>query len=140
MKTVLFICIGNAGRSQMAEGFFNSMGKNTGWRATSAGTSPASRVGPISTELMAEAGIDISRQTPKRVTEEMVENADMVVTMGCLKHATCPDFLRKEGDNLIDWEIEDPYGRSYEEIEEIRELIRENVRELIDSGRLDIQE
>jgi len=126
LKTVLFVCVHNAARSQMAEAFFNEMtgGEHLG---ISAGSQPSERVSPAAVEAMAEAGIDIGGQRPKRLTAEMVERADRVVIMGC-GEGVCP-VVPKE---IEDWELDDPEGRPIEEVRRIRDQIRTRVRQLIE--------
>ena len=126
MKKVLFVCVHNAGRSQMAEAFFNHMarGKAT---AISAGTKPAAHKDKGVVEAMREVGIDIRHQKPKLLTLEMVERADRMVTMGCGVEKTCPaSFVPTE-----DWELDDPEGRSPDEIRKIRNEIKTRVEVLI---------
>lgn len=124
MKTVLFICVHNAARSQMAEAFFNEMagGRHVG---ISAGSQPAEKVNPVAVEAMAELGIYISGARPKMLTVDMIERADLVVTMGCGENV-CP-IVPKE---VIEWDLEDPSGRPIEEVREIRDKIRELVSKL----------
>ncbi len=125
MKTVLFICVHNAARSQMAEAFFNEMagGRHVG---ISAGSQPAEKVNPVAVEAMAELGIYISGARPKMLTVDMIERADLVVTMGCGENV-CP-IVPKE---VIEWDLEDPSGRPIEEVREIRDKIRKLVSKLI---------
>lgn len=125
MKTVLFVCVHNAARSQMAEAFLNEMagGRHVG---ISAGSQPAERVNPVAVEAMAELGIDISGTRPKRLTADMIERADLVVTMGCGENV-CP-IVPKE---VMEWDLEDPSGRPIEEVRETRDRIKELVSELI---------
>ncbi len=124
MKTVLFVCVHNSGRSQMAEAFFNqlAMGKA---QAFSAGTQPADKVNPVVVEAMREVGIDISNNKPKGLTMDMVEKADRMITMGCGAEAgaVCPaSFIQTE-----DWTLEDPKGKSLEQVRKIRDEIRDRV-------------
>ena len=118
LKTVLFVCVHNSARSQMAEAFFNEM---TGGRhlGISAGSEPAEAVNPNAVEAMAELGIDIGGARPKKLTARMVERADIVITMGCGENV-CP-VVPKE---IADWELEDPSGKPLEEVREIRDQIR----------------
>jgi arsenate reductase len=127
MKTVLFVCVHNAARSQMAEAFFNEMadGRHVG---ISAGSQPAERVNPVAVEAMGELGIDISGARPKRLTADMIERADLVVTMGCGENV-CP-IVPKE---VIVWELEDPSGKPIEEVLSIRDQIMKLVRDLVDT-------
>lgn len=125
MKTVLFVCVHNAAKSQMAEAFFNDLAGGR-HRGISAGSQPGDRVNPNAVKAMAELGIDFSGAKPKRLTAEMVEEADIVITMGCGENV-CP-IVPKE---VIDWDLEDPSGKPLEEVREIRDKIRERVRRLI---------
>ena len=97
MKKVLFVCVGNAGRSQMAEAFFNHIAKGKA-QAMSAGTNPASAVDPTVIRVMQEVGIDISRNHPKKLTVEMMEQADKVISMGCGVELACPAALGETED------------------------------------------
>jgi protein-tyrosine-phosphatase len=125
MKHVLFLCVQNAARSQMAEAFFNALAKGKAV-AKSAGDKPAERVNPLAVQAMKEVGIDISKNKPKKITAEMVEEADVVILMGCPENA-CP-ITPKE---VVDWQIEDPEGKSIEKVREIRDVIRKKVEELL---------
>ena len=124
MKTVLFICTHNSGRSQMAEAFFNLLAKGRA-RAISAGSEPADRVNPIVVEAMREIGIDISRKRPKLLTDKMMQNIDKAVTMGC--EVTCP-YTAVETE---DWALEDPEGKTLEEVRKIRDEVRARVLRLL---------
>jgi len=129
MKTVLFVCVGNSGRSQMAEAFFNQAAGSKA-RAISAGTKPASAVDPRTIEVMREVGIDISAARPKALTMEMLEQADRVVTMGCGTEGVCPaSFVETE-----DWQLEDPKGKSLEEVRRIRDEIKTRVKRLLEKS------
>ena len=128
MITVLFICVHNAGRSQMAEAFFNQLAKGKA-QALSAGTQPADKVNPLVVEAMKEIGIDISGNEPKALTIEMVEKADRMITMGCGAEAgaVCPaSFIETEV-----WALEDPKGKSLEQVRKIREEIKKRVTRLL---------
>ena len=126
MKKVLFVCVHNAGRSQMAESFFNEMA-NGNARAFSAGTKPTEKVTLVVAEVMREAGIDISRRKPKLLTAEMLEYVDLVINMGCGVEGTCPaNFVPDK-----DWHIEGPAGKPIEQARIIREQIKAKVEELI---------
>lgn len=127
--TILFVCIQNAGRSQMAEGFFRKYAPED-YEPLSAGTKPTSEVNPIAIEAMKEVGIDISGQKPKDITEDMMRNSSKIVNMGCMEKDWCPTVFVP---NLIDWRIEDPKGKSIEKIREIRDEIEERVKGLIAS-------
>lgn len=128
---VLFVCVRNAGRSQMAEALFNAVAAQRGLplRAQSAGTMPARQVHPEVVVVMRELGIDLSFQRPRLLTNEMVSNARKVVTMGCAVDASaCPAvFLR----DVEDWGLPDPEGRGIEEVRAIRDVIRQKVEALI---------
>lgn len=123
--TVLFLCTHNAGRSQMALGFFNRL---VGDRAIaySAGSEPADQINPSAIAAMAEKGIDITTQQPRRWTNEMVEAADVVVTMGC--GDTCP-FI--PGRRYVDWSLPDPAGQPVNTVRPIRDEIEKHVRQLL---------
>jgi len=128
MKTILFVCVHNSGRSQMAEAFFNQLAKGKA-QALSAGTQPADKVNPLVVEAMKEIGIDISGNKPKALTIEMVEKADRMITMGCGAEAgaVCPaSFIETE-----DWALEDPKGKSLEQVRKIREEIKKRVTRLL---------
>jgi arsenate reductase (thioredoxin) len=130
MKTVLFVCVGNAGRSQMAEAFFNHLA-GTKARAMSAGTKPASAVDPKTIEVMREVGVDISAAKPKALTTEMLDQADRVVTMGCGVEGVCPaSFVETE-----EWQLEDPKGKPIEDVRRIRDDIRTRVLRLLEEPR-----
>jgi protein-tyrosine-phosphatase len=125
MKQVLFVCVENACRSQLAEGFFNALAQGKAV-AKSAGNKPAERVNPLAVEVMKEVGIDISKHKPKMITPEMIREADKVILMGCGRNA-CP-IVPKE---VVDWNIEDPAGKGIEKFREVREIIRRKVGELL---------
>jgi len=124
---VLFLCVHNAGRSQMALGWFNHLaaGRAVAW---SGGSEPASEINPSAVQAMAEVGIDITREHPKPWTDEMVRSADVVVTMGC--GDTCPYH---PGKRYEDWELEDPAGQDVEAVRPIRDEIERRVRTLLAS-------
>ena len=127
MKTVLFVCVGNSGRSQMAEAFFNYLAAGRA-RAISAGTNPAKSVAPDVVLAMKEMGIDISGNTPKALTEDMLAQADRVVTMGCGAEGVCPvSFVPTE-----DWALEDPKGKSLEQVRKIRDEIKTKVAKMLE--------
>jgi len=128
MKTILFVCVHNSGRSQMAEAFFNKLSGGKA-QALSAGTQPASEVNPVVVEAMREAGINISGNKPKMLTFDMVKKADKMITMGCgaEAEAVCPaSFIETE-----DWALEDPKGKSLEQVRKIRDEIKERVSKLV---------
>ena len=126
-KMVLFVCVENAGRSQMAEGFFKKYAPS-GFKAQSAGTKPASQINPIVVQTMREIGIDISQQKSKEITEEMMRGSEPIVNMGCMDKSFCPTLSLPK---VIEWNLEDPKGKSIEEIREIRDEIEKRVKELV---------
>jgi len=120
----LFVCVHNAGRSQMAEAFARRRGLN----AASAGTMPSASVNPVVVQAMKEKGIDVSKGVPKLLTNEMINQASLVVTMGCSVEEVCPrPMLAKMQKKLVDWDLEDPKGRSIEEVRKIRDEIERRV-------------
>ncbi len=123
--TVLFLCTHNAGRSQMALGFFTQLAGDQGV-AWSGGSEPADQVNPAAIEAMAEAGIDITAEFPKPWTDEIVQAADVVITMGC--GDACPVF---PGKRYEEWAIPDPAGQSVDAVRPIRDDIEERVKRLI---------
>lgn len=128
LKRVLFVCVENAGRSQMAEAFFNQMPKMA--KADSAGTKPAPSVNPLAILVMKEIGIDLTKAKPKLLTPEMLDAADKVITMGCAVGDVCPGAIVETED----WEIDDPAGKSIEEFRRVRDLIREKVEKLVEKS------
>ncbi|HEU4604798.1 MAG TPA: arsenate reductase ArsC [Nitrososphaera sp.] len=128
-KTILFVCVENAGRSQMAEGFFNKYAPK-GYRAVSAGTKPAGQVNPLAVQAMKEAGIDIGRQKSKIITDDMIRGAARAVNMGCMDRSDCPLLFL---NNPVDWGVEDPKGRSIEVVRKIRDEIERRVKELAEN-------
>ena len=127
MKKVLFVCVHNAGRRQMAEAFLNSAGADS-LLATSAGTIPTERVNSVVAEAMQEVGIDISANSPKVITREMANEADLIITMGCAIDEACPaTFLPAE-----DWGHDDPVGQPIETLRRIRDQVKMKVAELLE--------
>ena len=127
MKKVLFVCVENAGRSQMAEAF----GRAYGLEATSAGTVPAEKVNPLVVQVMQERGISLPGR-PKMLTEDMIKEADLVVTMGCSVQEVCPAPLVQQMERkLVDWHIEDPKGKPIEEVRKIASQIENKTIELL---------
>ena len=127
MKKILFVCVENAGRSQMAEGFFKKLAPDD-CQGISAGTKPISEINPLAIQAMKEVDIDISDNKSKLVTNEMIEESDSVVNMGCMDKESCPALFVEEID---DWAIEDPKGKSIEEIRKIRDSIETKVKKLV---------
>jgi arsenate reductase len=127
---ILFVCVENAGRSQIAEGFFNQKYVPKGYSAISAGTRPVSQINPLAVQVMKEVGIDISRQKPKIITEDMIRSSERSVNMGCIEKAECPMLFI---NNVVDWGIEDPKGKPVEKVREIRDDIERRVNEIAQS-------
>ena len=126
-RTILFVCVENAGRSQMAEGFFNKYAPK-GYKAISAGTRPVSQINPMAIEVMKEVSVDISNQKSKDITEDSMRNSTQIVNIGCMDKESCPTLFVH---NLIGWNIEDPKGKSIENVREIRDEIEQRVKELV---------
>ncbi len=127
MKKVLFVCVENAGRSQMAEAFANKYGKDK-FTVSSAGNKPADKVNPTVVEALTEKGIDISMNKPKLLTFQMAQDADLVVTMGCNDQGVCPGPFFKP---TVDWKLEDPKGKPIEKVREIRDEIEKRIKVLV---------
>jgi arsenate reductase len=126
MTTVIFACVHNAGRSQMAAAFFAALADPTRARAVSAGTQPASAVHPEVVAIMREVGVDLGDATPKLLTDALARAATLLVTMGCGDACPVVPGLRR-----IDWTFADPKGRSLADVRQIRDAIRRAVEELI---------
>jgi len=122
---ILFLCFHNAGRSQIAAAFARQMGGDQ-IVVHSAGSDPGENLNPAVVEAMKEVGLDISKESPRRLTEEMGRRADVIVTMGC--GDACPVYL---GKRYEDWELDDPHGRDLNAVRVIRDEIRERVKELV---------
>jgi protein-tyrosine-phosphatase len=127
MKKILFVCVENAGRSQMAEAFAKLYGKDK-IEALSAGTMPSGEVNPVVAQVMREKGIDISKNKPKLISNQMVREADMIIVMGCGAEGFCPAPLL---DKVVNWELEDPKDKPIEKVREIRDEIERRVKKLI---------
>jgi protein-tyrosine-phosphatase len=125
-KTVLFVCVENAGRSQMAEEFFKKYAPK-GFKSLSAGTKPVYKLNPIVVEAMKEVGIDISKQKSKELTDEMIRECDNVVNMGCMDKNFCPTIWLPK---VIEWNLEDPKGKPIEKVREIRDEIEKRTKKL----------
>lgn len=123
--SVLFVCIHNAGRSQMAAGYLKHLAGDR-IEVRSAGTEPGDKVNPAAVEAMAEEGIDISVNFPKKLTDEAVKESDYVITMGC--GDTCPFF---PGKTYLDWPLDDPAGQGVDAVRPIRDAVRAKVEALI---------
>jgi arsenate reductase len=130
MKRVLFVCVHNAGRSQMAEGFFNTLAKQRGLDAVaeSAGTAPGERVNPTAAQAMAEVGVSLEGQEPKQLTPALAARADRIITMGCgVSAEMCP-----AGTYITeDWQLPDPHGQPIEVVRQVRDAVRERVEALL---------
>ena len=123
--SVLFLCVHNAGRSQIGAGWMRSLGGEA-VQVYSAGSAPADQINPIAVDVMAEVGIDITNQQPKKWTDDMVQEVDVIISMGC--GDTCPVY---PGKRYIDWEIDDPAGQEIEMVRVVRNQIEGHVRELL---------
>lgn len=128
MKTVLFACIHNAGRSQMAAAWFNALADKSKAVAISAGTEPGPRVHPEVLQAMREAGIDLEGVQPRKLTDELAKDSAILITMGCGEQ--CPHIpgLRRQ-----DWPLEDPKGKPVERVREIREEVKQRVLSLLEA-------
>lgn len=124
--TVLFVCVHNAGRSQMAAGYLRALAGDR-IEVLSAGSAPKDQINPVAVQAMAEEGIDIARNIPKILTVDAVRESDVVITMGC--GDACPIF---PGKRYEDWELDDPAGQGIEAVRPIRDDIRGRVETLID--------
>ena len=130
MKKILFVCVENAGRSQMAEAFAKKFGKDR-FEVFSAGNKPASNINPVVVEAMKEVGIDISNNKPKLLTAKMALDVDLIVTMGCNDQGICPGPFFKP---TIDWKLQDPKGKPIALVREIRDEIEHKVKRLIEEN------
>jgi len=128
MDRVVFACVHNAGRSQMAAAFFSALADPTRAQATSAGTQPGDRVHPEVIEAMREVGIDLNAKRPQKLTDHLARGASLLITMGCGDE--CPYVPGLQRD---DWPLEDPKGRSIEDVRRIRDEIRNRVSALVDA-------
>jgi arsenate reductase len=128
LKTILFVCVHNSGRSQTAAAYLNRLAGDKA-RAISAGTEPSESVNLTVAKAMAEEGIDISKNKPTLLTREMMQKADRVITMGCTDAGSCPVHLVP----MDDWGLPDPKGKSLETVRRIRDNIKQRVIGLIDS-------
>ena len=123
--TVLFVCVHNAGRSQMAAGWLRHLAGDT-VEVRSAGSEPANQINPVAVEAMAEVGIDITANTPRKLDYDTAESSDVLITMGC--GDVCPVF---SGKRYLDWKLDDPAGQGIEAVRPIRDEIRRRVEQLI---------
>ena len=128
-KNILFVCLENAGRSQIAEAFFKKYDKNK-FNVMSAGTTPSSHLNPIVILVMAEIGIDLQNQQPQLLSNSMIENSTKTINMGCMDKESCPSLFVNDTDN---WKIDDPKGKSIDDVRKIRDQIKTDILNLIDS-------
>lgn len=126
MRTFIFACVHNAGRSQMSAALFNQLADLTKARAISAGTQPADRVHPVVLEAMKEVGIDLSNAKPQKLTSELAQGADMLITMGCGDECPYVPGLRRD-----DWPLPDPKGQGIETVRKTRDEIKSRVMALL---------
>ena len=128
-ENVLFVCVENARRSQIAEAFFRKFTPNR-FGVSSAGTTPSSRLNPIVVQVMSEIGIDVTKQIPKLLSDSMIKNSFKTISMGCMGKESCPSLFVKD---VLDWNISDPKEKSLDEVRVIRDAIRSQVMNLIDT-------
>jgi len=128
-ENILFVCVENAGRSQMAEAFFRKYAPDR-FHVLSAGTTPSSQLNPIVIQVMKEIGIDMVNQQPKTLSNSMIENSFKIINMGCMDKESCPSLFVKDA---LDWNISDPKEKSIDEVREIRNNIKSEVINLIKS-------
>ena len=128
-ENVLFMCVENAGRSQIAEAFFRKFAPNH-FNVSSAGTTPSSHLNPIVIQVMKEIGIDMINQQPKLLSDSMIDNSFKTVNMGCMDKESCPSLFVKD---VIDWNISDPKDKSLDDVRIIRDKIKFEVIHLLKS-------
>lgn len=131
MRTFIFACIHNAGRSQMSAAFFNQLADPSKARGISAGTQPAERVHPVVVDVMREVGIDLANVKPQKLTAELAQGAELLVTMGCGEECPYIPGLRRE-----DWSLTDPKGLPLDKVRAIRDTIHSHVKRLVDTEEL----
>ncbi len=134
MRTYIFGCVHNAGRSQISAAFFNQLADPRKAHAISAGTNPADHVHPVVVDVMREVGIELSGVQPQKLTTELAQKAEMLITMGCGEACPYVPGLRRE-----DWPLTDPKGRPLPEVREIRDQIRDRISAFIQQERLSSQ-
>ena len=127
MKKILFVCVENAGRSQMAEAFFRKYAPEK-FLVSSAGTKPSTQINPVVVQAMNEVGIDIETNIPKYLSNEILDDSATAVNMGCMDKESCPALFVKD---VLDWDISDPKGKSIVEVRKIRDQIEVKVRDFI---------
>jgi arsenate reductase (thioredoxin) len=128
-ENILFVCVENAGRSQMAEAFFRKYAGDK-FNAISAGTSPSFKLNPLVIQVMREIGIDMNTQSPKELSDSMITNSSKTVNMGCMDKESCPALFVND---VLDWNIPDPKEKSIEQVRIIRDQIKNKILTLIDS-------
>jgi len=126
-ENILFVCVENAGRSQMAEAFFRKFAPSR-FNVSSAGTTPSSQLNPIVIQVMKEVGMDVMNQHPKLLSDFMIQNSSKTVNMGCMEKESCPSLFVKD---VLDWNISDPKEKSLDEVRIIRDTIKSEVMNLI---------
>jgi len=129
IQNILFVCVENAGRSQIAEAFFKKYGSKK-FNAFSAGTNPSSQLNPLVVKVMKEIGIDLADQQAKLLSNKMVENSFKTINMGCMDKESCPSLFVKD---VLDWNISDSKEKSIDEVRKIRDTIKTEVMNLINS-------
>ena len=134
MKKILFVCVENAGRSQMAEAFFRKY-MPKGFEVISAGPKPSNHVNPIVLQAMKEIGIEIKNQKPKLISQQIINESETTINMGCMDKESCPVLFMKD---ILDWQIPDPKGKSLEEVRIIRDQIEKKVMDLVKSFKVNI--
>ena len=132
-KNILFVCVENAGRSQMAEAFFKKYAKNS-FNVISAGTCPSPNLNPVVVSAMNEIGIDLKNQQPQLLSTSMIKNSNKTVNMGCMDEESCPSLFVKGVD---DWNMDDPKGKSLDDVRKIRDQIKHSVLNLLNSLECD---
>ncbi len=128
-SNILFVCVENAGRSQMAEAFFKKYALKK-FNVFSAGTHPSSQLNPLTVKVMKEVGIDLNDQSPKLMSDSMIDDSLKTINMGCMDGESCPSLFVKD---VINWNISDPKDKSIDEVRKIRDQIKFEVLRLIDS-------
>ncbi len=126
---ILFVCVENAGRSQIAEAFFRKFASSK-FNVLSAGTQPSSQLNPLVVEVMKEVGIDITNQSPKILSNSMIKSSFKTINMGCMDKKSCPSLFE---NNVLDWNISDPKEKTIEQVRQIRDQIEREVLQLIKS-------
>ena len=126
-ENVLFVCVENAGRSQMAEAFFRKFASNR-FSVSSAGTIPASHLNPIVIQVMNEVEIDVTKQMPKLLSDSIIKNSFKTINMGCMDKESCPSLFVKD---VLDWNVSDPKEKSLDEVRVIRDAIKWQVMNLV---------